>query len=247
MMTIHILITILSIIILVKLRQNYNDIEDIKSIISPIYIINISLVLRNIIYGIDYGYWIYTKGKKSIVDFYELMLWIYMVYQIVRIIERQDIIQIASIRRSRMNKVLFYIKLAMVIGIVINVLNSFIYTSAVFGFFTIALLCLIAISILYLLNREKINTGSKIVKLRWEFLIQFWIFFIIFIASYVLGFGIADVLYPNGYINAGFYAFFITIMTITPGIMSVMSYYIIFIPEWARRRSGLANPKQFLN
>lgn len=228
-----------------QIRNNLRQLEPLKDIIRPIYIINFVLVLRYLILLIDFIIWLASDGEYSLKDFYQNLMWLIIVYESRKILDNQDFIQVTNLRNPILNELLQRMTTVIAVALIFTVVSSFILESLIFEIFGY-LLFVAAVFVLYKrFKEEQAASSSKLVKLRWDYYSWAWLLAFAYVLTTALSAAIILMIYSDE-IDSTFFIVFQLLNNIIPLAISFNFYWFVFLPERGRRRYSLLNPKDFL-
>ncbi|MHA2274505.1 MAG: hypothetical protein ACXAC2_01960 [Candidatus Kariarchaeaceae archaeon] len=237
---------LVSIILCLNIRKNLSQLEEIKDVVVPVYNIILLNIVRYIVSLIDFIVWYITDGDYSLNGFYESMLWFFVFRQFYIIVSHQNLIQFSRSRITRYNTMILVLRWFLVFGAVLIFVINFVFNSVILETLYLIIAFIISLGIVRIIKTEINNMESIINKIRLGFLYSLWYYFLIYFLAIIIGYGLMEVLFPDGNIDGVYFSIVAFFLNLSPIMIVLSAYWSVFIPDRSRRKHRIINPKDFI-
>lgn len=186
-----------------------------------------------------------NDGKTSLNGYYQSMLWVAILFKFYTIVSDQDLIQISRSRIERYNLILKMLKLFLIGGSIVLFIENFLIMNIILETFYLIILFGICFQIYRIVKTERENIKSKINKIRLNYLLDLWRYFLIYFFAVIIEYGMMDALFPDGKINGLYFTVVAFFMNLSPIMIALSVYWSVFFPKKTRKNYDLSNPKTF--
>ena len=221
---------------LYRIRKQWTNFGEV---IVPVFYINLMNTFRFLLSIINHSILIMTDQERSLNGFYESCMWIFFVYYSLELIKDSRLFYIGK-ERMRAHRIrILAIKLFILVIFIVLLLINFVQRFFALEIVLLSSLLGYAIILIYTFRQEINNSESTLVKLRFHLYSLAWIYFILYLATFVIGFTIQGIIFPDTFMPTWFSLILYSGFLIFPLIASFMFYWSIFTPNYYKKKFGL--------
>ncbi|MCY3410642.1 MAG: hypothetical protein INQ03_03295 [Candidatus Heimdallarchaeota archaeon] len=220
-----------------KVRHIATYFKDFQAVLKGMYRIQIALLFRFIISFIDYLIWFFTFGEYSLKGFFESMLWVFVMYYLLMLVWRQQLINFPKDREGRrkhLSRTIITFILILAVGLTINdfYLKSVKFETIMYIFLIITL---IFAGILFF--REFLEVNKGILRARFIMLNFLFLTGAIYILYTTIFWNFVMLnRFPDGNIDPLYHSIVFIFYNMIIIIISIEFYWFISMPSFIKKR-----------
>ena len=236
LLTTAFLINLFLVIRILRIRQNWNKFPEI---IHPVLYINIASTFRFFLSIMNHTVIYITEQEQSLNGFYDSCMWLLMIYFSLDLIKDSKLFYVGEKRQSFHRARIFAIYFFIILGFIILILVNFVSQFAALELLILLVLPTYALILFKTFRTEIALTDNKMVKLRFHLYSMAWLNIVLFVVTFILGFGLQEPLFGTTVLVDWYSIPLRVLFALFPLIASFMFYWSIFTPKYYKDKFQL--------